>query len=87
MNAVRDVLWFANIHRRQNLLKQNTIAKRFCSGSACIFVFAVGPCGFSFQFGNLPAHLRNLPLQGSVANRISDEESASSSPNGLGNLQ
>jgi hypothetical protein len=42
--------------------KQNTIAKRYRSGSAGVFVLAISPCGFSFQLGNLSAHLRNLPL-------------------------
>jgi hypothetical protein len=43
--------------------KQNTIAKGYRSGSACVFVLTIGPCGFGFQHGNLLAHLRNLPLQ------------------------
>jgi hypothetical protein len=43
--------------------KQNTIAKRYRLGSASVFVLTIVPCGFGFQLGNLPAHLRNPPLQ------------------------
>ena len=56
-------LSFANTHRRRNPIKQNRITKRYRSGSACVFVLAIGLCGFGFQLGNLLAHLRNLPLQ------------------------
>jgi hypothetical protein len=32
------------------------------SGATCVFVLTVGPSGFGFQLGNLPAHFCNLPL-------------------------
>jgi hypothetical protein len=42
-------------------IEQSTIAKGI-SGSTCVFVLT-NPCGFSFQFGNLPTHLCDLLLQ------------------------
>jgi hypothetical protein len=54
--------------------KQNTIAKRYRSGSACPLVLTVGPCGFGFQLVNLPAHVRNLPLQGFLGHKERAEQ-------------
>src|SRR5262249_48004676 len=54
--------------------KQNTIAERYRSGSACPLVLTMGPCRFGFQLGNLPAHLRNLPLQSFLGHKERAEQ-------------
>jgi hypothetical protein len=54
--------------------KQNTIAKRCRSRPACLFVLTIGPGGFGFQLGNLPAHLRNLPLQSFLGHKERTEQ-------------
>jgi DNA-binding NarL/FixJ family response regulator len=54
--------------------KQNTIAKRYRSGSACPLVLIIGLCGFRFQLGNLQAHVRNIPLQSFLRHKERTEQ-------------
>jgi hypothetical protein len=39
-----------------------------------LFVLTIGPCGFGFQLGNLPGHLRNLPLQSFLGHKERTEQ-------------
>jgi hypothetical protein len=47
---------------RQNQ-KQNNNREKVSLRIGLPLVLTIGPCGFGFQIGNLPARLRNLPLQ------------------------
>jgi hypothetical protein len=50
---------FANIHQRRN--RQTTIRKGIAQDGLRLCP-RHRPVGFGFQLGNLPTHLRNLPL-------------------------
>jgi hypothetical protein len=67
----------ANIYRRAKPLEQNTNREKGCSGpgrTVRVFVLVIGLCSFSFQLGDLPAHLRDLLLQGLVGQKQRTEE-------------
>ena len=55
-------------------IEANTTAKRYRSGSVLPLVLTIGPCGFGFQIGNLPAHLHNLPLQSFLGHKERTEQ-------------
>jgi hypothetical protein len=52
--------------------KQNR--EKVCSGAIGLFVVTIGPFGFSFQLGYLPAHLRDLPLQSFLGHKERTEQ-------------
>jgi hypothetical protein len=68
------VVGFANIFIDGKIRQRKQIAKRERSGPVLLFALAIGPRVFSFQLGNLPAHLRNLPFQNCLGHKKRAEQ-------------